>query len=94
MAPQALALINSPILIDLAQKFATRVRKDPAKVSLQEGIRQAYRVALSRDPGEEELAGWVSFVEQQKALHGNNEQLAFRDVCHAILCANEFAYID
>ena len=94
VAPQALALINSPILIDLAQKFATRVRKDPAKVSLQEGIRQAYRVALSRDPGEEELAGWVSFVEQQKALHGNNEQLAFRDVCHAILCANEFAYID
>lgn len=94
VAPQALALINSPILIDLSQKFANRVRKDPSKVSLEEGIRDAYRVAFSRDPSGQELADWVSFVERQKVLHGNNEQLAFRDVCHALLCANEFAYVD
>ena len=94
VAPQALAMLNSPFLLDLSLKFATRVRKDPAKTSVGDGIREAYRVALARQPSADELSGWVTFVEQQKLLHKNNEQLAFRDACHAILCANEFAYVD
>ena len=94
VAPQALAMLNSPFLLDLSQKFANRIRKDPAKSSLDDAITEAYQVALARAPNKDELSNWVSFVEAQKALHNNNEQLAFRDVCHAILCANEFAYID
>ena len=94
VAPQALAMLNSPFLLDLSQKFAKRARKDPAEISLEGGIRRAYEIALSREPDEDELVGWLGFVEVQKALHGNNEQLAFRDVCHAILCTNEFAYVD
>ena len=31
VAPQALAMLNSPFLLDLSQKFANRIRKDPAK---------------------------------------------------------------
>ncbi len=94
VAPQSLALLNSPFLQDLSQKFATRVRKDPEKISLEAGIRAAYRVALSRTPTDRELSGWLAFAGRQKSLYNNNEQFAFRDVCHAILCSNEFAYID
>ena len=96
VAPQALALLNSPLIRELATKFATRVRPD-ASVSLDDAVDRAYRVALSRPATQSEVATMRTFIEQQTASRGddpNAEALAVRDFCHLVLCMNEFVYID
>ena len=96
VAPQSLALMNSPFLSDLAGKLAARVRDDPKKISLEQGIRNAYRIVFSRLPVESEMKIWKDFASRQKELKGGGEDdsAAFRDICHALLCSNEFAYVD
>lgn len=96
VAPQALALLNSPMVRDLATKLALRVRPD-AKTPLATGIDRAYQTALSRTPTDDERKQMQAFIQQQKTVRGNNaaaETTAFRDFCHILLCSNEFVYID
>lgn len=96
VAPQALALLNSPIIRDLATKLAERVRPDP-DVSIEQAIDRAYRVALSRPASSEEQASMQEFILRRKKSRENDanaEALAVRDFCHLILCMNEFVYID
>jgi len=96
VAPQSLALLNSPIIRDLAVKFAARVRPD-AETSIEQAIERAYQVALSRPSTDAERAAMTAFIQRQKESRGtdaNAEALAVRDFCHLILCMNEFVYID
>ncbi|MBT5017495.1 MAG: DUF1553 domain-containing protein [Planctomicrobium sp.] len=96
VAPQALALLNSPLVRDLATKFALRVRPT-AETSVEQAINDAYQTAFSRSATETELAGMGQFIKDQKAMRGddaNAETLAVRDFCHLLLCLNEFVYID
>lgn len=96
VAPQALALLNSPIVRDIATKFAARVRPN-AETSIDEVIDRAYQIALSRPAEIEELSAMKDFITQQQQSRGedeNAESLAVRDFCHLILCMNEFVFID
>lgn len=96
VAPQALSLLNSPFVRNLAGKFASRARPD-AKASLAESITRAYLLALSRPPTSDERQSMLAFIARQTASRGNTanaSQLAFRDFCHLLLCTNEFVYVD
>jgi len=96
VAPQALAMLNSPIIRELATSFAARVRPSES-TPLAEVIELAYQTALSRPPSEEETVTMTAFVNRQKELRGDNpdaETLAIRDFCHLVLCLNEFVYIE
>ncbi|MCA8991576.1 MAG: DUF1553 domain-containing protein, partial [Planctomycetaceae bacterium] len=96
VAPQALALLNSPLVRDLAGKFAAKVRPTP-DVTLEQAIGDAYLAAFGRVATGPEIATMQAFVEQQKASRGgdaNAESLAVRDFCHLLLCMNEFVYVD
>jgi len=96
VAPQALALLNSPIVRDLAGKLAMRVRPT-VDVPLDQAINAAYQLTLSRPAADAEKASMADFIGQQKAQRGgdaNAETLAFRDFCHLLLCTNEFVYVD
>lgn len=96
VAPQALALLNSPIIRDLATKFAANVWPS-AETPIEEAIDRAYRVALSRPVTDEELKTMIDFIQRQKESRGNDakaEALAVRDFCHLVLCMNEFVYVD
>ena len=96
VAPQALALLNSPIIRSLATKFAARVRPN-AETTIGQAIDQAYRIALGRPASGTEKTAMAEFIAQQKASRGtdaNAETLAVRDFCHLILCMNEFIYVD
>ena len=101
VAPQALAMLNSPFVRDLANKLAKRVRNNSkapdSKTSLAETVSRAYRTALSRPATEAELQAMTAFVKRQATLRGGKgdaEAAAFRDFCHVLLCMNEFIYID
>ncbi|MCB9922176.1 MAG: PSD1 domain-containing protein [Planctomycetaceae bacterium] len=96
VAPQALALLNSPIIRDLATKFATQVRPN-SETSIEQAIDRTYQIALARPASDSERAAMADFIEQQRLSRGtdaNAEVLAVRDFCHLILCMNEFVYID
>ena len=96
VAPQALALLNSPIIADLATKFAARVRPD-ATTSIDVAVERAYQTAFARPVADEERRAMVEFVLRQKASRGDDataESLAIRDFCHLLLCMNEFVYVD
>lgn len=96
VAPQALAMMNSPFVRDLATKLSARVRPN-AETPVVDGIRRAYEVTLSRPASADEIESMTAFVQQQSESRGSNgsaESLAFRDFCHVLLCMNEFVYVD
>ena len=96
VAPQALALLNSPLVRELATEFSARIRPD-ANIAIEETIDRAYQTALARPATNSEIATMQEFIRQQQASRGgdpNAEALAVRDFCHLILCMNEFVYVD
>jgi hypothetical protein len=88
-APQALTLLNDPLILGFAKSFATRVVKeagaDPAKV-----IDRAYLLALGRPPKAAERDTMLAFLKEHK---GTTDDAA-TDLCHALLNLNEFLYVD
>ncbi|MEL0095282.1 MAG: PSD1 and planctomycete cytochrome C domain-containing protein [Planctomycetaceae bacterium] len=96
VAPQALALLNSPLIRDYASNFAAQVRPN-ADIPNEQVITSAYELALSRPASPDELTTMNQFIQSQTEMRGgdaNAQQLAIRDFCHLILCMNEFVYID
>ncbi|HEY3789043.1 MAG TPA: DUF1553 domain-containing protein, partial [Urbifossiella sp.] len=93
VATQALTLLNSETIIRQAQSFADRVLKeapnDPAAAAI--------RLAFARPATSEELAKLHRFLLEQAARHApvaDARRRAVTDLCHMLLCANEFIYRD
>ncbi|MBI3466267.1 MAG: DUF1553 domain-containing protein, partial [Planctomycetes bacterium] len=98
VAPQALALMNNSHVRGYAEGFAQRLGPRLAE-STEAAIREAYLVALARFPTEAERADAVSFVEAQMGSYvgsgkENPKQQALADFCQALICLNEFLYVD
>ncbi len=89
IAPQALLFMNSP----LARRSAAGLAKAAPTPEA------AYRRALGRVPTEAEAAKAAAFLKSQAASykaggHADPEGAARTDFCHALLCLNEFVYLD
>ncbi len=100
VSTQALTSLNSQLMTDAAEALANRVLsqadEDPATVAL--------RWTFSRSPSADELSILQGFLASQQQRHA--EQLgesaasdetrrrAVADLCHMLLSANEFIYID
>jgi cytochrome c553 len=94
---QALALLNSPFVRSQSDRLAARLQPI-ADRSLAEAIDTAYRIAYARRPTTTESGLMLQFVsDQQKSLGGEGpaqRAQALQDFCHALLCLNEFVYVD
>jgi len=96
VASQALTLLNSEFMIRQADAFAERVlktnEKDPAS--------HAIRMAFGRPASERESTLFAKFLDQQTQHHAKTQPMpesrrrAVADMCHMLLSANEFAYVD
>ena len=98
IAPQALLLLNNPLIRQAAKAMAARIRQTPP-VSLEQSLTLGYKLALCRPPTAEELVDGVSFVNEATASHeasgqAEPELLALTDWCQAVLCLNEFVYAE
>jgi hypothetical protein len=103
VAPQALLLINSPIVREWALAMARRVStartSDSAEISPDETLRRAFQSALSRDPSADELAQALGFVNRQMQMyqtdgqHAHAAELALADFCQTLLGLNELIYV-
>jgi len=93
---QALAMMNSSYVRELAEKFALRVRPDKT-VAISEVIHRAYSHALSRPPSTAEEQQMSAFIEGQAESYGNTEEamkMAIADFCQTVICLNEFIFVD
>jgi hypothetical protein len=97
---QALFLLNHPFVRGQARALAERVLHD-SKPSDAEGIRRAYRLALSRPPQDAEVASAVAFLERYGKLAvargrqaADARRQAWSSFCQVLLCGNEFLYVE
>ena len=95
VASQALTLLNSDFMTKSAAAFAERVLKEDAN----DPVRHALRLAFARAPTEAESRLFAKFLDQQTQQHAKTQpaearRRAVADLCHMLLSANEFAYID
>jgi len=105
VSTQALTLLNSDPMVRAANAFAKRVQAeqptDPANYAVM--------AAFSRPATRDEQKLFSQFLDEQTARHldthkseeqkqakiiAESKQLALADLCHMLLSANEFAYID
>ena len=94
--PQALALMNSPLTRQLAEKFAKRIYES-SETPTDEVVARAYNLALSRGPTAIELKQMSNFITSQADSYGDEDNsmiLAVTDYCQIMLCLNEFVFID
>jgi hypothetical protein len=98
VAPQALLLLNNANTRLYAKSFAGRVLRDP-NIDLPAAIRQAYLIAVARQPTDAELADGLEFVTTQAASYQiagkpAPRDMAVADFCQVLLCLNEFVYVE
>lgn len=94
--PQALAMMNSPFVRDLAEKFAKRIRTGP-EIAPEQVVDLAYALGLSRPANAAEKEQMVSFIKSQAATYGDSNQameIAVADYCQLMMCLNEFVFVD
>ncbi|HKI31637.1 MAG TPA: PSD1 and planctomycete cytochrome C domain-containing protein [Gemmataceae bacterium] len=95
-ATQALALMNSPLVRQRAEKLAQRFRPKEA-ADLARAVEEAYRLALARRPTGAERDRAVGYIRRQADATGPGARTldgALADYCQVLLCLNEFLYVD
>jgi len=68
IAPQALSLLNSGLVLGLAEQFAAKLIRDQPQLDINDCITQAYQEALGRTPNPDEVAVAEEFIATQQAV--------------------------
>jgi hypothetical protein len=92
VSSQALTLLNSTFLSQRAAAFADRVHKEKPGG----GAAHALQLAFGRPATAAEQVTLAAFLDSQAQRYTGVEarQQALTDLCHMLLSANEFAYVD
>src|SRR5262245_40718290 len=95
IAPQALLMMNSPVVRHAADAFARRL----GAMKDDEAVREGYALAVGRGPQAEELADSVGFLQEQRQAYAAQKKAdaghrALVDFCQVLLGLNEFVYVD
>ncbi len=90
IAPQALHLMNNEQVRAAAKGLAKRVLGD-GKASNSDAVTKAYRIALCREPRQQELLDAAAFFN---GYTGAAREAALADICQVLFCLNEFLYVE
>lgn len=100
IAPQALALFNGEFGQTEAAQFANRVIQE-AGTGVKARIVRAYRIAFCRRPTPAEIANAQGYLSRKVGIYtadkvtpADSETRALSDLCHILINANEFVYLD
>ena len=101
VSPQALLLLNSPMILEFSKAFAQRILLNRDDPSLESIVEKAFLLAYCRPATEQEQKSALSFLKGQVTLYKREKkeapigmELSVRDFCHALFNSNEFIYID
>ncbi|MGC6582925.1 MAG: DUF1549 and DUF1553 domain-containing protein [Akkermansiaceae bacterium] len=87
---QALTMLNSEFMNDLAEEFSNRLPNAELKAQLQE----AFRIATCRALSEEEIQNLLTLAADLKSTHQLSEKDLRQRLCLLILNLNETLYLD
>jgi hypothetical protein len=79
---QSLALLNNKFMVAMAERFAARV--EPMGINTNERLAAAWRLALGREPADNEVAALVQYADRY----------GLASACRLILNMNEFVFVD
>ncbi len=88
VAPQALFLLNDPLVADLATALAQRITREFPVATARERIRRLYEIVLCRHPTAIEFEIGLQFLAEPAAVD------VWTRYCHLLVCTNEFLYVD
>lgn len=88
VAPQALVLLNDPLVLDSAEAMAQEILRSNSTAKTQ--VHEIYERCYGREPNESEMERGVNFLDRAKKADRANRLMLF---CQSILCSNEFIYI-
>ena len=110
IAPQALMLLNSELILNAARQLAERAKRDADSADPDAPLAQAWKTTFGRPPQAGELVAARKFLADQQQVIADSDNArtgedaarlkpvdadeAFVDLCHALLNANEFLFID
>jgi hypothetical protein len=93
---QALTMLNDPLVMDLARKWAKRVLSESPDQPPRQRIEQMYETSLCRLPTQTELRAAEEFIERQGELLGvpaderNDHLTIWSDLAHVLFNHKEF----
>jgi hypothetical protein len=88
VAPQALYLLNDPLLDDVSSALAARIVREVPSGGDEERIARLYELALGREPTPSEIDIGRQLVADSAV------ETAWARYCRVVLCTNEFVYVD
>ena len=94
---QALTLMNDPLVIELAGRWAKRILEQP--LTWEQRVRKVFLQALSRPETDEELQAAREFFELQRQTMGQakdeseNQHQLWQDFCHVVFNMKEFIFV-
>ena len=108
IAPQALMLLNNRLILQAARQLAKRSRDEATSADPAVQIRLTWQIAFGRPASDGEVASSLAFLANQQRLIAtsestspvepkalsNAEDEALADLCHALLNANEFLFVE
>jgi hypothetical protein len=92
VAPQALFMMNSPVMLEHSRKMAKLLLD--REINDSHRIHEAYERALSRPPNAQELDSSLSFITRMEREWKGDRVKAWQSFCKALLASNEFLYLD
>jgi hypothetical protein len=97
VAPQALLLMNNALVRDSATAMSNRLAG--LAHDDESFVEHAFRLAVARPPSDDERRAGRAFLAEQAGSYQqdgreNAANLARIDFCQALLCLNEFVYVE
>ena len=92
---QSFTQLNDEFVVNRASQAAIRALANGDGPTDQ--VLAAWRIVLSRPPDEFELKRCGDFLREQQHVYGEDaegRQKAFADLCHMLMCTNEFLYVE
>jgi hypothetical protein len=96
---QSLALLNDPFVIEQAGRWGASLAAGTTHATVDQRLREMFRIALGRYPASEELSRWSSLVAKLAADRGIagaqilSDAALWKDVAHTIFNTKEFIYV-
>jgi hypothetical protein len=89
---QALTMMNSPLVAGEALRWAQAVTAKPGEPPAR--LAALYLAALGRPPSDAECSEAADFVATQAGSYGSDEARAWADLCHVLMNAKEFIFVE
>lgn len=110
IAPQALMLLNSGLIVDAAKQLSSRSKTEAGSADPAARIGKAWQITFGRAANDHETQAAMKFVTTQQQVIADSDttragesvhtpteadtEAAFVDLCHALLNANEFLFVE